>query len=81
MKSRQDRPMLTKPSRCSMILFRKRDGQAGRDTSNEIARKEVGEKVVLLERLMEEMSRLNAAYQRIRSSARKEDLILNGVGS
>jgi len=62
-------------------FVQKRDGQAGRDTSNEIARKEVGEKVVLLERLMEEMSRLNAAYQRIRSSARKEDLILNGVGS
>jgi len=41
----------------------------------------VEEKLVLLERLMEEMSRLNAAYQRIRSSARKEDLILNGVGS
>jgi hypothetical protein len=44
-------------------FVRKHDGQAGRDTSSEIARKEVGEKVVLLERLMEEMSRLNAAYR------------------
>jgi uncharacterized protein Smg (DUF494 family) len=42
-------------------FVQKHDGQAGRDTPNEIARKEVGEKVVLLERLMEEMSRLNAA--------------------
>jgi uncharacterized protein YsxB (DUF464 family) len=41
----------------------KHDGQAGQDTSSEITRKEMGEKVVLLERLMEEMSRLNASYK------------------
>jgi len=44
-------------------LVQKHDGQAGRDKSSEIARKGVGEKVVLLERLMEKMSRLNAAYR------------------
>ena len=44
-------------------FVQKHEGQAGRDTSSEISRKEMGEKVVLLERLMEEMSRLNAAYR------------------
>ena len=44
-------------------FVRKHDEQAGRDTPSEIARKGMGEKVVLLERLMEEMSRLNAAYR------------------
>jgi hypothetical protein len=44
-------------------FVQKHDGQAGRGTSSEIALKETGEKVVLLERLMEAMSRLNAAYR------------------
>lgn len=44
-------------------FVQKHDDQAGRDTSSEIARKEMGEKVVLLERLMEAMSRLNASYR------------------
>jgi hypothetical protein len=33
-------------------FVQKHDDQAGRDTSSEIARKDVGEKIVLLERLM-----------------------------
>jgi len=37
-------------------VVQKHEGQAGLDTSSEIARKEIGG-VVLLERLMEEMSR------------------------
>jgi len=37
-------------------FVQKHDGQLGRDTSSEIVRKEVGEKVVLLERLMKEMT-------------------------
>ena len=44
-------------------FVQKHDGQAGRATSSEIARKEIGDKVVLLERPMEEMSRLNAVYR------------------
>jgi hypothetical protein len=44
-------------------LVQKHDDQAGRDAYSEIARKEMGEKVVLLERLMEAMSRLNASYR------------------
>ena len=44
-------------------FVQKHDDQAGRDTSSEVARREMGEKVVLLERLMEEMSRLNASYR------------------
>jgi len=44
-------------------VVQKHDRQAGLDTSSEIARKEIGEKIVLLERLMEEMSRLYAAYR------------------
>ena len=44
-------------------VVQKHDGQAGLDTSSEIARKEIGEKIVLLERLMEGMSRLYAAYR------------------
>jgi uncharacterized protein YsxB (DUF464 family) len=43
-------------------FVQKHDDQAERDTPSEIARKEMGEKVVLLERLIEEMSRLNASY-------------------
>ena len=44
-------------------FVQKHDDQAVRDTSSEVARREMGEKVVLLERLMEEMSRLNASYR------------------
>jgi hypothetical protein len=44
-------------------FVQKHNNQAGRDTSSETARKEMGEKVVLLERLMEEMSGLNASYR------------------
>jgi hypothetical protein len=44
-------------------FVQKHDDQAGLDTSSEIARREMGEKVVLLERLMEEMSGLNASHR------------------
>jgi len=44
-------------------FVQKHNDKAGRDTSSETARKEMGEKVVLLERLMEEMSGLNASYR------------------
>ena len=44
-------------------FVQKHDGQTGRDTSSEPALKETGEKVVLLERLVEAMSRLNVAHR------------------
>jgi hypothetical protein len=40
-----------------------RKHEEGQDSSIGSARKEAEEKVVLLERLMEEMSRLNASYR------------------
>ena len=40
-----------------------RKHEEGQNSSIESARKEAEEKVVLLERLMEEMSRLNASYR------------------
>jgi hypothetical protein len=42
---------------------RRHDREAGRDSSTGSARNEAEEKVVLLERLMEAMSRLNASYR------------------